>query len=597
MGCSPTCHFADIPGHLSSSEFIRGQKRGQFPPQFQTLKSIMPKEPKIENASTELRQARNEAESLRAKYTDLYDFSPVGYFTLSPDGRIRMVNLTGSALVGIQRSRLLGKSFSMRVPSNMRAGFNRILKQVFDGGAEQSVDLKILYKGLPAKEVIIKLRLTPDGGECNVTMAEISGHKLAEDILRRSEALFSALIEQAPVGVYAVDSQLCLLEANPTALPAFGNVHPLIGRSLHEILLLLWPKRIANQVMALFKHTLKTGEFYESPYFVVRRLGSEVKENYEWQIQRITLPNGDHGVVCFFSNITECSNEKSAQLRLDLMAASNMKLKREIMRRMEVEGKLHETQYVQGRLLEHALQQKIELRGMSHQILHSQEDERKRISRELHGVIAQTLVGINVHVTALAQEATDELGSLRQRIADTHRLVGKSVEIVHQFARELRPTILDDLGLIPALRDFLNGFMENTGIRVNLKIASAIEESPESIRTTFYRIIQESLMNVAKHAKASKVEISIRRLADVTSLRITDDGCGFDAEKTIYTHQSNRLGLLGMRERAEMVGGELSVDSAPGKPTTIRVTIKSEPKANHKKSSKKSIKQPPTTIK
>jgi signal transduction histidine kinase len=283
------------------------------------------------------------------------------------------------------------------------------------------------------------------------------------------------------------------------------------------------------------------------------------------------------------------------------MAASNMKLKREIVRRMEVEGKLHETQYVQSRLLEHALHQKAELRGMSHQILHAQEDERKRISSELHGVIAQTLVGINVHVTALAQEATDELGSLRQRIADTHQLVEKSVKIVHQFARELRPTVLDDLGLIPALQDFLNGFMENTGIRVNLKIASAIEESPESIRTTFYRIIQESLMNVAKHAKASKVEISIRRLADVTSLQITDDGCGFEAEETIYTHQSKRLGLLGMQERAEMVGGKFSVDSAPGKPTTIRVTIKSEPKANHKttqkKSSKKSIKRPPPTIK
>ncbi|MBC7980162.1 MAG: PAS domain S-box protein [Armatimonadetes bacterium] len=670
----------------------------------------------------ELRLARDEAESVREKYTDLYDFSPVGYFTLSPDYRIRMANLTGAALIGIDRSQLLGRSFALQIAPEMRADFARVLKQAFDEGAEQSMDLKLLSKDLPAKLVTLNFKGTPDGCECNVSMVDITARKrdenalkiseirfrrlfetahdgvllldpetrkiteanpfmtkllgyshaqlvgkelyeigllkdqsksremfknlkktlevryenlplktqngrhqevevvanlyqendrsviqcnirditarkLAEIILRQSEALFFALIEQVPVGVYVLDAKLRLLQANPLALRFFNNIHPLIGRDFSEIIHLLWAKGNADTAIARFLHTYETGESFQSTGITKRRLDNGVREVFEWQIQRVILPSGELALVCFFNNITERIKAESARRRLDILAASNLKLKREIVHRLAMEEKLHETEYVQSRLLEHSLQQQVELRGMSHKILHAQEDERKRISRELHDVIAQTLVGINVHVAALAQETTAELGSLQQRIADTHQMVERSVEIVHQFARELRPTVLDDVGLIPALQAFLKGFMETTGIRVSLKISPSIEESAESIRTTFYRIIQEALMNVAKHAKASKVEISIRRLVDATSLRITDDGHGFEVEEIIHPNTNNRLGLLGMRERAEMVGGVFSVESAPGNSTTVRVMINTELETTKKNFSKKSVKRPTATIK
>lgn len=538
----------------------------------------------LERENLELRLARDEAESVGKKYKDLYDFSPVGHFTLSLDGCIRMANFEGAAMVGIERPRLIGRSFGTQVSASMRDEFANVLNQVLKDGGGLSMELKLMSRGLPSKAVTLDLRLTTDRGGCGGAEVDIvarrsnprgiAARRHAEYALRRSEGLFFALIEQVPVGVFVVDAKLRLRQANPLALKFFNGVHPLIGKDFSRIIRLVWTKRNADRAIASFLQTFETGEPFQSTSIAKRRLENRAREVFEWQVQRVVLPGGELTLVCFFNNITKRIDAESAQRRIDVMTTSNINLRKEIIHRLAVEEKLRETEHVQGCLLEHSLLQQDELRGMSHKILHAQEDERKRISRELHDVIAQTLVGINVHVAALATEACAELGSLQQRIEHTHQMVEKSVEIVHRFARELRPTVLDDLGLIPALQAFLEGFMKTTGIRVTLKVSAGIEESPENVRTTFYRIIQEALMNVAKHAGASKVGISIRRLATRTSLEISDDGRGFDVNEVIHLNRCKRLGLLGMRERAEMVDGVFCIKSVPGRATTIRVTIK-----------------------
>ena len=143
-------------------------------------------------------------------------------------------------------------------------------------------------------------------------------------------------------------------------------------------------------------------------------------------------------------------------------------LNREIARRKTVEESLQKSEQHQSRLLEQSHHMQEQLRHLSHQILHAQEEERKRISRELHDDIAQTLVGINVHLAALTREAGDNPRDLQRKIARTQRLVEKSVDMVHQFARELRPAVLDDLGLIPALHSFMKEFTKRTGIHIHL---------------------------------------------------------------------------------------------------------------------------------
>ena len=261
-------------------------------------------------------------------------------------------------------------------------------------------------------------------------------------------------------------------------------------------------------------------------------------------------------------------NQRGADL-----AASNRRLKQEIIQRKSVEESLRKSEQHYGQLLEQSRRMQEQLRLLSRKLLSAQEEERKMISRELHDEIAQTLTGINIRLASLKTEATVNTKGLQKKITSTQRLVEKSVDIVHRFARELRPTVLDDLGLIPALHSYMKNFTRRTGVRARLKVFAAVEQLDAAKRTVLFRIAQEALTNVARHAQASRVEVSIQKLRDRVCMRIKDDGKAFDVEHVLRSKGNGRLGLLGMRERLEMVGGNLVVESAPHKGTTVQAQI------------------------
>jgi len=214
-----------------------------------------------------------------------------------------------------------------------------------------------------------------------------------------------------------------------------------------------------------------------------------------------------------------------------------------------------------------------QLRSLTRRLLIAQEEERKEISRELHDSIAQILAGINLHLVTLNREASLSNSGLKKRIASTQRLVQQSLEAVHRFARELRPKLLDDLGLIPALKSFLKTFLQRTGIHTEIIFFSGVNQLDIVTRTVLYRVAQEALTNVAKHAKATAVKILLKELPETIFMSIHDDGRSFDAEQVWRRNGKNRLGLLSMRERAEMLGGNFRIDSASGQGTTIIVLI------------------------
>jgi signal transduction histidine kinase len=251
----------------------------------------------------------------------------------------------------------------------------------------------------------------------------------------------------------------------------------------------------------------------------------------------------------------------------------NVRLEQEIiLRKSAVEAhKKCELRYL--RLLAESRQSQEQLRHLSHQILLAQEEERKQISRELHDEIAQTLAGINVYLATLKKEAAVNSKGLDRTIARTQRLVEKSVDIVHRFARELRPAALDDLGLIPALHSFVKTFSKRTRIPVHLKVFEGVEQLDGNKRTVLYRVAQEALTNVARHAQAGRVEVSIQKLSDGIGMEIKDDGKSFQVKRILNGKISGHLGLLGMRERVEMVAGTFCVESAPGEGTTIKVEL------------------------
>jgi signal transduction histidine kinase len=268
------------------------------------------------------------------------------------------------------------------------------------------------------------------------------------------------------------------------------------------------------------------------------------------------------------NQIVEMLSQRTVEL-----AASNLELQQEIAARKAVEGALKKSEHHYSELLARSELLQKQLRQLSRQILSAQEEERKRISRELHDVIAQTLTGINVRLAALKKESALTTRNLDRNIASTQRLVEKSVDIVHQFARELRPAVLDDLGLIPALHSFVKIFSKRTRLHVHLKAFAGVEELEIAKRTVFFRVAQEALTNVARHAHARQVEVNFQKVHNTARMEIKDDGKSFSVERALHANTGKRLGLLGMRERVEMVGGTFCVESAPGHGTTVRVEI------------------------
>ncbi|MEO7934103.1 MAG: ATP-binding protein [Chthoniobacterales bacterium] len=260
------------------------------------------------------------------------------------------------------------------------------------------------------------------------------------------------------------------------------------------------------------------------------------------------------------------------QLRLALIEAK-VELKKEVARRLVVEKNLLKSELHHGLLLKESHLMQEQLRHLTHQVLFAQEQERKEISRELHDDIAQTLTAINVHLATFTKEVTINTQGLKAKIALTQKLVEKSVNIVHRFARDLRPTLLDDLGLIPALHSYLKDFTKRTKVLVAFTAFAGVEKLSNARRTVLYRVAQSALTNIAQHARATHVKVSIQKSGNTIRMTIHDNGRSFAVERVLFAKRQKRLGLLGMRERVEMVGGSFLVESAPGKGTTISAQL------------------------
>jgi signal transduction histidine kinase len=266
------------------------------------------------------------------------------------------------------------------------------------------------------------------------------------------------------------------------------------------------------------------------------------------------------------------ANELLRRRTIDLTAA-NKRLVTAVGKRKSAEESLRKSERNHRVLLREARRMQAHLRHLSHQVLIAQEEERKEISRELHDEIVQTLTGINVQLATLKIESGVSKNSFTKHISNTQRLVEKSVDIVHRFARNLRPTLLDDLGLIPALHAYLRSFTRRTGIQVSFSAFADVEKMSNDKRTVLYRVAQAALINTAQHARASKAGVEIKDLPQAVLMSIKDDGRSFDVNHVLDSRRNKRLGLIGMRERVEMVGGTFAIESAPGQGTTILARI------------------------
>ncbi|MGQ0553586.1 MAG: sensor histidine kinase [Planctomycetota bacterium] len=213
------------------------------------------------------------------------------------------------------------------------------------------------------------------------------------------------------------------------------------------------------------------------------------------------------------------------------------------------------------------------LRRLSHKLLSVQEEERLRISRDLHDAIGQTLTGINVGLATLKHEVADDSRQLAEAITRAQLLVERSMRTVHQFAWELRPTLLDDLGLVPALRSYANLFAKRTGVKVSFAVDAKSYALDNDRSTALFRVAQGALSNVERHSRAKVARVSLRSVAGAVRLEVQDNGKAFDARRMETSKVNKHLGLLVMRERAEMVGGRFAIESSPRRGTTVRADV------------------------
>ncbi|MES1167516.1 MAG: PAS domain-containing protein, partial [Pseudomonadota bacterium] len=182
------------------------------------------------------------------------------------------------------------------------------------------------------------------------------------------------------------------------------------------------------------------------------------------------------------------------------------------------------------------------LRQVTHQALTAQEEERKQISRELHDEVVQMLVGVNVELAALRKGNSVGVHNLRDKIAHTQRLVENSVHSVHRFARGLRPAVLDDLGLIPALHAFSENLAAQKKIKIKLTAFGGVEDLDADKRTVLFRVAQEALTNVVRHAHATEARLVIKKIPGGIRMEISDNGQAFSVKKTLLARNNKRLG-------------------------------------------------------
>lgn len=215
-----------------------------------------------------------------------------------------------------------------------------------------------------------------------------------------------------------------------------------------------------------------------------------------------------------------------------------------------------------------------QLQRLTSQVIDAQEEERRRISRELHDDTAQALTSVLLRMRLLARQPVPD--HVREGLIEALEMTATALDGVRRMAIDLRPSTLDDLGLGPAVESYARAFSERTGIAVKVRVHANGERLPRDRELIVYRVVQEALTNIAKHAEASAVEVELRVEGDHLIATVRDDGHGFPVSDTLASRERG-LGLFGMQERAALAGGYLDLRSEPGAGTIVTLVVPTRP--------------------
>jgi two-component system sensor histidine kinase UhpB len=224
-------------------------------------------------------------------------------------------------------------------------------------------------------------------------------------------------------------------------------------------------------------------------------------------------------------------------------------------------------------LLQSVEQKREELRALTIRLQEVEEAERRRLAQELHDRVGQNFAALSINLNIIQRELSAESsGKVEARLEDSLKLLEETALHIRDVMAELRPPVLDDYGLLAALQWYGEQFTKRTGVPSVIQGAEATPRLPLPLEAALFRVTQEALTNVARHAQARQVTVTLEELAQEVRLTIADDGTGFDF--SFQSETRSAWGLISMRERAEAIGGRFQVKSAPGEGTRIMVAVR-----------------------
>ncbi|MFQ5872946.1 MAG: sensor histidine kinase, partial [Dehalococcoidia bacterium] len=215
-----------------------------------------------------------------------------------------------------------------------------------------------------------------------------------------------------------------------------------------------------------------------------------------------------------------------------------------------------------------------QLQELVRRVLTAQEEERRRVALELHDETAQTLTALTVTLDSVVHRSERLTSEDASRLREAREIAAQMLEGLRRLIYALRPVALKEMGLAAALRWYAEDYLEHSGVAVHVSTGGTEASLPEHLEITLYRIGQEALNNVARHARARNVWITLRQKGSLVSLTVRDDGVGFNLDDlSAAVPRDSGVGLAGMRERASLAGGRLTIDSVLGTGTTVRVEV------------------------
>jgi PAS domain S-box-containing protein len=484
---------------------------------------------------------------------------------LDRDFNFVRVNETYARTCGYKPEEMIGKNHFALYP---HAENEAIFKHVRDSGEMVSYhDKPFTFPDQPERGVTYwDWTLTPlkDAAE-NVTglvlsLFETTERKRAEAEVIQNQRTFSELVERAPFGIYIVNSEFRIAHMNAgSQTAAFRNLRPVIGRDFSEAMRILWPEPVAAEIIAHFRHTLETGEPYYSPRFTNPRHDVEITESYEWELHRMTLPDGQWGVICYYFNSTALRNAEMA------LREANATLEE------KVEERTRELS-----------QRAAQLRALTGELTLAEQRERSRLAIVLHDHLQQLLVAAKFRLTILGRGGDDVV---KQAAKEVEQLIDDSVTASRSLTAELNPPILHEAGLNEGLQWLARRMADTQGLFVDLQL-NENEPLPEDMKVLLFQSVRELLFNVVKHANTRSAVLNLRRFDSSLQITVSDQGIGFDPSALSTVGEGGRgYGLFGIRERIEFLGGKLEVQSSPGQgsrfvlslPITPSVTMGEEP--------------------